>query len=58
MASNRAGRDKAGIVMALGAEERGLDTPPQGCTGLSIGANRGAKNQDRHHSDDLLSDYP
>jgi hypothetical protein len=30
----------------------------EGYTGLSIGPNGGAKDQDRHHSCHLMSDYP
>jgi hypothetical protein len=44
--------------MGFGAGKSRFDPAFKGYTRVSIRANRGAKNQDRHHSYDLLSDYP
>ena len=58
MASDGAGWDESDLLVALSTGQRGLHAPPKGDTGLSVGANGGAKDQDGHHSCDLLSDYP
>jgi hypothetical protein len=58
MAADGPGWDKLDLLVAFRAVESRFDTAPKGYTGLSIGANCGAKDQDRHHSCDLLSDYP
>jgi hypothetical protein len=58
MASNGTGWDEFGLWMALSTGQRCLDASPKGCTGCSVRENGGAKDQDGHHSCDLLSDYP
>jgi hypothetical protein len=58
VASDGTGRDESGLLVALGAGQRGLDAALEGSTGLSVRENGGAKYQDGLHARESVSDYP